>query len=60
MILNRENIINKYPWINERGHQFIISSDYDGIICASLLNHFKGWELVGYYDMESIWISDNA
>tara|TARA_Y100000590_G_scaffold378817_1_gene446054 strand:- start:1091 stop:2017 length:927 start_codon:yes stop_codon:yes gene_type:complete len=60
MILNRENIINKYPWINERNHQFIISSDYDGIICASLLNHFKGWELVGYYDMESIWISDSA
>tara|TARA_B100001123_G_C15198107_1_gene982172 strand:- start:447 stop:1373 length:927 start_codon:yes stop_codon:yes gene_type:complete len=60
MILNREDIINKYPWINETGHQFIISSDYDGIICASLLNHFKKWELVGYYNMESIWISDKA
>ena len=60
MILNREDIISKYPWIDEPGHQFIISSDYDGIICASLLNHFKGWELVGYYNMESIWISDNA
>ena len=60
MILNRKNIINKYPWINKRNQQFIISSDYDGIICASLLNHFKGWKLVGYYDMESIWISDNA
>ena len=60
MILNRENIINKYPWIDEQEHEFIISSDYDGIICASLLNHFKKWKLVGYYDMESIWISDKA
>ena len=34
MIFNREAIINKYPWINERNHKFIISSDYDGIICG--------------------------
>ncbi len=60
MILNRENILNCYPWMKDEERQFIISSDYDGIICASLLNHYKKWKLVGYYDMESIWLSKEA
>jgi len=60
MIFTRDNIINKYPWIDEPNHQFIISADYDGLICASLLNHFKKWNLVGYYNLESIWLSDDA
>ena len=60
MIFTRENIINKYPWIDEHNHQFIISADYDGLICAALLNHFKKWNLVGYYNLESIWLSNDA
>ena len=60
MILKRNDIIKKYPWINKKKQKFIISADYDGLICASLLNHYKNWELVGYYDLESIWISNKA
>jgi len=60
MIFNRDEIINKYPWINKTKQRFIVSSDYDGLICASLLNHYKNWDLVGYYDLESIWISEEA
>ena len=60
MIFNRNEIINKYPWINKTKQRFIISADYDGLICASLLNHHKNWDLVGYYDLESIWISKEA
>ncbi len=60
MIFNRNEIINKYPWINKTKQRFIVSADYDGLICASLLNHHKNWDLVGYYDLESIWISKEA
>jgi len=60
MIFNRNEIINKYPWINKKKQRFIVSADYDGLICASLLNHFKNWDLVGYYNLESIWISKEA
>ena len=60
MIFTRNDIIKKYPWINKKKQRFIISADYDGLICASLLNHHKQWNLVGYYDLESIWISDEA
>ena len=57
MILNRKDIIKKYPWINEKNKKFIISADYNGLICASFLSHILNWKLVGYYDLESLWIS---
>ena len=60
MIFTRNDIIKKYPWINKKKQRFIVSANYDGLICASLLNHHKKWKLVGYYDLESIWISDDA
>ncbi len=60
MIFTRDDIIKKYPWINQSKQRFIVSADYDGLICASLLNHYKKWNLVGYYNLESIWISDEA
>ena len=57
MILNRKDIIKKYPWINQKNKKFIISADYNGLICASFLSHIMNWKLVGYYDLQSLWIS---
>tara|TARA_X000001036_G_scaffold225799_2_gene211273 strand:- start:914 stop:1843 length:930 start_codon:yes stop_codon:yes gene_type:complete len=58
MILNRKDIFKQYPWLNEQKHKFIISADYNGLICASFLSHILSWELVGYYDLESLWICE--
>ena len=58
MILNRKDIFKQYPWLNEEKHKFIISADYNGLICASFLSHILNWELVGYYDLESLWICE--
>ena len=60
MKIKRLEIIKKFPWLKEKKCQYIISSSYDGLICASFLNHFLNWELVGYYDFESVWISEKA
>lgn len=60
MILKRNNIIKQYPWIKNKKQKFIVSADYDGLICASFLNHYLNWELAGYYNLESIWISNSA
>ena len=60
MKLSRDNIFKKYKWLREKKRPFIISSNYDGIICASFLSHYLDWELVGYYDYNNIWLSDNA
>ena len=57
MILNRKEIIKAYPWINKKNQKFIISADYNGLICASFLSHILNWKLVGYYDLESLWVN---
>ena len=60
MQIKRKNIFKKYKWLKEKKRPFIISSDYDGLICASFLSHYLNWELVGYYDYNSIWLSKDA
>ena len=60
MEIQRKKIINQFPWLKKKNCKYIISSSYDGLICSSFLNHFLNWELVGYYDLESLWISKNA
>ena len=53
----RKNIFKKFNWLNNQQRPFIISADYDGLICSAFLSHFLKWNLVGYYNMEKIWIS---
>ena len=60
MIFNQKYIFHQYPWLKENNHKFIISADYDGLICAGFLHHYLNWQLVGYYDFENIWISNDG
>ena len=60
MIFNQKQILKKFPWLGENDHRFIISADYDGLICASFLHHFLNWKLEGYYDFENIWLTDEG
>ena len=60
MIFQRNELFSRFPWLNERNLPMIISADYDGLICASFLHHQLNWKLVGYYDLNTIWVSDNA
>ena len=57
-MISRKNILNKFKWLNDSNRHFIISANYDGLICAAFLSHYLNWKLVGYYNMEKIWISD--
>ena len=60
MEFQRNKILSAYPWLQERGLPFITSADYDGLICASFLHHYLGWELTGYYNLSSLWLSEHA
>jgi len=60
MGFERNKILLDFPWLEETGLPFIISADYDGLICASFLHHHFGWELMGYYNFSSLWVSDKA
>jgi hypothetical protein len=60
MLFDRKILFNKFPWLKEKNLPMIISADYDGLICASFLHHYLNWEIVGYYDLETIWISEKG
>ena len=60
MIFNRKNTFLKFPWLKNKNLPMVISADYDGLICSSFLNHFLNWELVGFYDLNKIWLSQKA
>ena len=60
MIFNRKDIFSDYPWLMKKKQRFIISADYNGLICASFLTHYLGWILEGYYDFTSMWITSET
>ena len=60
MQIKRKNIFKQYKWLKEKNKFFIISADYDGLICAAFLHHHLNWKLSGYYDYNSIWLSEDA
>ena len=60
MQIKRKNIFKQYKWLKEKNKFFIISADYDGLICAAFLHHHLNWKLSGYYDYNSIWLSNDA
>ena len=60
MIFNTEHILKTYPWLKQKSLPMIVSASYDGLLCASLLKHHLDWELVGYYNHESLWVSQSA
>jgi hypothetical protein len=60
MIFDTKNIFKTYPWLKKKKMPMIISSSYDGLLCAALLKHHLDWELVGYYNHESLWVSEQA
>ena len=59
-MISRDIIFNKFKWLKDKHRYFIISSNYDGLICAAFLSNYLNWELAGYYNMEKIWISESG
>ena len=60
MVFQRNEMFSQFPWLREKNLSMIISADYDGLICASLLHHHLNWKLEGYYDLNTIWITEKG
>ena len=60
MIFKRNELFYNFPWLKKKNLPMIISADYDGLICASFLHHHLNWQLAGYYDLSSIWVSEKG
>ena len=57
MVFQRNKLFSSFPWLKKTNLPMIVSADYDGLICASFLHHHLNWQLEGYYDLSSIWVS---
>ena len=60
MIFQRNELFSNFPWLKESNLSMIVSADYDGLICASFLHHHLNWQIEGYYDLSSIWVSEKG
>lgn len=49
-VIDYATVINKFPWLVERGNKCVISPDADGILCGLFMSHYLDWQIVGYYD----------
>ncbi len=60
MIFQRYKLHSKFKWLSQEKLPMIVSADYDGLICASFLNHYFNWNLEGFYNLNNIWISNKG
>ncbi len=58
-IINYDEIIEKHPWVLERGHYCILSPDSDGLLCGLLMSHFLDWKIAGFYDGKVMVLNKN-
>ncbi len=54
--MDYEALAKKAPWLRERGHKMIVSSDLDGLLSGALLSWLLDWKVIGFYDAENIWV----
>lgn len=55
--LSREDVFQRFPWLRDRDRPIVISTDIDGLLSAAFLHHHLGWQVAGYYDSATLWLS---
>lgn len=55
---DRQAILHEFPWMTEKGHLMISGNDVDSLLSVFFLHHHLGWNLIGFYNYETIWYAD--
>jgi len=55
--LARKEVFKRFPWLRDRDRPMVISADIDGLLSAAFLHHHLGWQVAGYYDSATLWLS---
>lgn len=48
--LDFDALLERFPWINQKGRYCILSPDSDGLLCGLFMAKFRNWKIVGFYD----------
>lgn len=57
ILLDYKQSSTKYPWLSGKKQKMVLSTDFDGILSGAFLNHLLKWDLVGFYDSKTLWLS---
>jgi hypothetical protein len=52
--LDYEGLLAEQNWFCQRGLSMVVSPDFDGLLCALLMNSHLGWQLCGFYDGKAL------
>lgn len=55
--LCRDYVREKFPWAMQSGQKMVVGTDLDSILSSAFAHHYKGWELVGFYNLENVYTS---
>lgn len=57
--LSRDELLAKYPYLDQQGRKMVVGSDLDALLSATYLQETLDWDVVGFYTgFESIYYTD--
>jgi hypothetical protein len=45
-----ERLLLEQEWLQQTDLPMVVSPDFDGLLCALLMSHYRNWRLCGFYD----------
>ncbi|WKU17442.1 hypothetical protein Q2T83_06380 [Fervidibacter sacchari] len=48
--LDWEKLLAEQEWLQQTDLPMVVSPDFDGLLCALLMTHYRNWRLCGFYD----------
>ena len=48
--LDWKRLLSEQEWLQQTDLPMIVSPDFDGLLCALLMSHYRNWRLCGFYD----------
>jgi hypothetical protein len=55
-MLNRIDILTRFPWLTQRQRRMIIGNDLDALLSAQFLQHTLGWSITGFYNYTTLYV----
>jgi hypothetical protein len=55
-MLNRTDLLARFPWLTQRDRRMIIGNDIDALLSAQFLQHTRGWSIAGFYNYTTLYV----